>query len=167
MFQSVQGTEHFRGAMPEGEGFFSRAHWLFYAPPYLFFFFFLHPAGWATWVFFRNTGFPGAVGTGFLCAHFKRLAVSFITSMAFNQRKRLLNAIRSLHQDLTSSSSPRCRNRCVEASIELFVPIDGLLPFRFVRMATIQPSRHASLASDYCFHNACPCLCSNNSFTLS
>lgn len=48
MFQSVQGSEHFRGAMPEGEGFFSRARWLFYTPPY---FFFLHPAGWATWFF--------------------------------------------------------------------------------------------------------------------
>lgn len=130
-------------------------------------FFFFAPSWLGYMLFFRNTGFPWAVGTGFLCARFKRLAVSFITSMAFNQRKGLLNAIRSLHQDLTSSSSLRCRNRCVEASIELFVPIDGLLPFRFVRMATIQPSRHASLASDYCFHNACPCLCSNNSFTLS
>lgn len=75
MFESVQGSEHFRGAVPEGECFFSRPHWLFSTP--------LISAVWATQVF-RNMGFPGAVGTGFLRARFKRLAVSFITSMAFN-----------------------------------------------------------------------------------
>lgn len=50
-----------------------------------------------------------------------------------------------------SSSPLRCCNRCTEASIKPFVPTDDLLPLRFIGMATIQLSRHASLASDYCF----------------
>lgn len=127
MFESVQGSEHFRGAMPEGEGFFSRPHWLFDTPL----------------IFFCNqlVGLHGLSETrasrgpleldscvllskGSLChlSHQWRL-----TKETFF--KRLLNAVQSLHRDLMSSSSPRCRNRCMEASIEPFLPIDDLLPF--------------------------------------
>lgn len=73
MFESVQGSEHFRGAMPEGEGFFSRPLWLFST------YFCTQLVGLYDFLETRASR-----GTGFLRTCFKRLTVSFITSMAFN-----------------------------------------------------------------------------------
>lgn len=106
---------------------------------------------------FQNTGFPGCYGTEFLeRALFSNGSVCHSSHQwgAFVQRnvfKWLLNAAQSLHQDLMSSSPPGCCNRCTEASIEPFVTLDNLLPSRFIRTVTIQPSSCASLASADCF----------------
>lgn len=167
MFEAVQSPEHFRGAIPEGEGCFfppagpvgrSSLHW------------FLRSAGWSTW-FSETRASRGALElNSWSVRSFPTVCHSSHQWGAFVQRnvfKWLLNAAQGLHQDLMSSSPPGWCNRCVEASIEPFVTLNNLLPSRFIRTVTIQPSSCASLASADCFPSSCPCLCSNNSFTLS
>lgn len=144
-------------------------HW----PPWPFFTSLISALGRLLYMSFGNTGFPGRSGAelparalfsnGSAC-HSSHQWGAFVQRNVF---KRLLNAAQGFHQDLTSSSPPGCCNRCAEASIEPFVTPNNLLPSRLIRAATIQPSSRASLAGADCFPSACPCLCSNNSFTLS
>lgn len=126
-------------------------------PRWPFFTSLISALGRLVYMIFRNMGFPGCSGTEFLeCAFFSNGSVCHSSHHwgAFVQRnvfKWLLNAAQSLHQDLMSSSPPGCCNRCREASIEPFVTLDNLLPSRFIRTVTIQPSSCASLASADCF----------------
>lgn len=75
---------------------------------------------------------PRAIWNGFLRAS-NGCVIYHINGVQLKKCfKQLLNAIQSLHRDLMPLSSLLRSNRCTEATIEPFVPIDDLLPLCFV-----------------------------------